>query len=263
MTPTATVVGAGAVGTAVALRLAENGVRIAQAYSRTPARAQALAARLPGCQAITHLSELAPAGACWLTVPDDALPGIATELAPVAAHHPHTLWVHCAGSVPLAALNPLGNHTAVIYPLQSFSPGRMPPWQDIPLWLEATDAQALTHAEAWARRLGPHVSQADTATRAWLHLGAVVAANFSNALMATAEDLARRAGADWRVYLPLMREVIDKLAEMPPRQAQTGPARRGDAQVIERHLALLQAHHPNLVHVYSTLTDLIALQQQR
>lgn len=262
MTPTAALVGAGAVGTAVARRLAEKGVSITQVYSRTPAHARALTAHLPGCQALTDKDHLGPADVCWLTVPDDALGTLAAELAPLAHRHPRTLWVHCAGGVPLAALAPMGELTAVVYPLQSFTKDRPISWDDVPIWVEGATPHALQQATAWAHRLGPRVQAASSDERAWLHLGAVMAANFTNALMNAADALARHAGADWRVYLPLMQEVMAKLHQMPPHQAQTGPARRGDQGVTGRHLHLLGAHHPELVEAYRVMTELINRQQE-
>ena len=56
--------------------------------------------------------------------------------------------------------------------------------------------------------------------------------------------------------MPLIKENVAKLHTLPPVKTQTGPAARGDQNVIARHLEHLAAH-PQWQELYRTMTELI------
>ena len=62
------------------------------------------------------------------------------------------------------------------------------------------------------------------------------------------------AGYGLEVVEPLVRAMVDKAFAIGPHAAQTGPARRGDLDVIERQKAALPS---DLREIYSVLTDKI------
>ena len=89
--------------------------------------------------------------------------------------------------------------------------------------------------------------------RAKLHAAAVYACNFTNHLWAIADDILRReTGTDLGVLRPLLEETMRKALTMRPADGQTGPARRGDRGVIEKHKSLLTQDEAQL---YETLSQ--------
>ena len=54
-----------------------------------------------------------------------------------------------------------------------------------------------------------------------------------------AAKLLESHGLDFSVMLPLVDETIAKLHSLQPREAQTGPAVRGDTIVMGEHLSML------------------------
>ena len=65
-------------------------------------------------------------------------------------------------------------------------------------------------------------------------------------------------GIPFSVMLPLMEETIQKLHTLPPREAQTGPAARGDQSVMERHVRmLLKESQDGLAELYKTISQSI------
>ena len=58
------------------------------------------------------------------------------------------------------------------------------------------------------------------------------------------------------VLIPLIRETANKVEELTPHDAQTGPARRGDEVIVNRHLDLLK-DDSRLLQIYQILTDSI------
>ena len=59
------------------------------------------------------------------------------------------------------------------------------------------------------------------------------------------------------VLLPLIDETAAKVHTLTPREAQTGPAVRGDNAVMQRHVAAL-AGTPELQELYRQISNLIA-----
>ena len=89
-----------------------------------------------------------------------------------------------------------------------------------------------------------------------MHVAAVVAGNFTNHLYALAEQYCRKEGLDFRQLLPLIRETANRIEEISPAMAQTGPAIRHDRDTINQHLHILQ-DHPQLKNIYVLLTESI------
>jgi predicted short-subunit dehydrogenase-like oxidoreductase (DUF2520 family) len=250
--------GAGRVAAALAPALAAAGHQVAFLASRTPGSAAALASSLPQpCPALALplTQPLPPADLYLLAVPDAAVPEVLAAIAwPAGA-----LVAHVAGALPLAVFAAAPQvRGGVLYPLQTFSPGRAIDWPAVPLFVEAADAHAEAAILALARSLSQHVALLDSAQRLRLHLGAVFASNFTNHVLGIAHQLLAEAGLDFGLLAPLVRETVDKaLAAQPgPFAVQTGPAARHDAPTLAAHTAAL-ANHPAWQTLYTQLSQRI------
>lgn len=186
-------------------------------------------------------------------------------ISPVAAalqiNNKNALLAHCSGSMDLGALNHPHARKAVLYPLQSFSTSSLVRWEGLPVLVEASGPAARKKALELAGRLSTNVHAVTAMRRLRLHLAAVMVNNFSNALFVAASDLLTRGGhaRDFELLKPLMTTTVAKLDTMTPLEAQTGPARRGDADVQKKHLALLK-NDKDLARLYRELSKLIAKQ---
>ena len=247
--------GAGRVASALAPALAAAGHRLVFVASRSLAPAQGLTASLPGCRALAQEAALAappPADVYLLAVPDAAVPALLA-----AGHWPAgALLAHVAGALPLAvfAARPLVRG-GVLYPLQTFSPGRPIDWPSVPLFVEGADPATEATLLALAHSLSQRVALLGSGQRLQLHLGAVWASNFTNHLLGVAHALLAEAGLPFELLHPLVRETVDKaLAAQPsPYDVQTGPAVRHDAPTLAAHQAALAAH-PAWQALYAQLT---------
>ena len=84
------------------------------------------------------------------------------------------------------------------------------------------------------------VEYADSERRRTIHLAGVFVNNFTNHLYALGREIVAEEGLDFEVLRPLIAETAAKALDSGnPAAVQTGPARRGDREVIERHLAIL------------------------
>ena len=252
--------GAGNVATHLGRALvasASSAVRLAQIYSPGGRSARALAEELgEGISAVGSLEELDLDSEWYIfAVPDDAL-------IPLAKGRVRGLWVHTSGSTSLEDFAGAHRPAGVLYPLQTFSKGKALDFSEVPLYVEGTDSEAEGRILRLGELLSRSVARATSQQRLVLHLGAVFACNFSNHLIAVAEELLTRHGLPEKALLPLIDEMTAKLHTLPASQAQTGPARRGDERTLRRHERFL-ASEPELEHLYSLLSRQIRERSER
>jgi hypothetical protein len=112
--------------------------------------------------------------------------------------------------------------------------------QGIPFLLEASNPETLIILHTLAKSLSYYVLTADSETRLKYHLSAVLANNFVNYLYTESARLLEDSGLDFNVLKPIIKETALKIQNLPPAEAQTGPAKRGDQPTIEKHLALIK-----------------------
>jgi predicted short-subunit dehydrogenase-like oxidoreductase (DUF2520 family) len=250
------IIGAGALGTHLALALQERKFSIVQVVSRSLASAEKLAKILGNVEATNSLHKLSPeAEVVFLCVSDNQLPEVVEDLRNFGV--PNACFLHLAGSVSLRELRPLGKKIGVLYPLYTFSPSRKLLWQNIPLFLEASPAAAPIVA-AIANALSPTHYWLTSPERLRLHLAAVFMANFVNHLASCSQTIIeplKEKGVKLEVFFPLLEEVVDKLRSMSPDQAQTGPARRGDKNTLRKHRKILAKYWPDLQKIYQVMSD--------
>lgn len=184
-----------------------------------------------------------------ITVKDDAIPEVAARLKGRGR-----LMAHTSGSVPLSALSGMAEEYGVFYPLQTFSRNVPLDYSEIPMLIEGNTTHCSEFLCNLASLFSEKVTYAGSEERKKLHLASVFACNFTNRLVAIADSLLRENGMDYRMLLPLMRQTIAKLNDLPPEKAQTGPAEREDMGIISSHLSML-ASAPRLQRIYRDLTD--------
>ena len=247
-------IGAGRLATNLAPALKRAGVEIVEVWSKTQASAQALAS-LVGCKACWGRvgNATTEADLYLLSVKDSVLKDVISELH---AGREHALFAHTAGSLPLSLFAEAGHpRGAVFYPMQTFSKERSVDFARVHFFVEACEPMDCQLLLALARSLtsASNVHETSSAERRRLHLAAVFACNFANHCFALSDDVLRAAGLPFDAMLPLIEETVLKLRELPPAQAQTGPAIRRDENVIGMQRAML-LNQPRLLAVYDTMT---------
>lgn len=253
--PKAVIIGTGNVGTHLGRALSEH-ADVTDVWSRSMANAARLSAEIPGSRPVDRLSELrTDADYYIMAVADDAIATVAAALPEVSGVVAHT-----SGSVGLSALD--GCRAAgkgVFYPLQTFSRERGISLDCVPFFIESSDAATTDRLLSLARSVSSVVRLADSSQRAALHIAAVFACNFANSLWGVADSILKPAGYSLDVFGPLLEETLRKAIDNGPVASQTGPARRGDRSVIDRHLAGLSGLPRE---IYGLMTELIIQQQK-
>jgi len=287
------VIGAGRVGSSLALALRSVGAHLAGFTARTVegrSRAEAwlevkasmgmreLVARSPHIYAIA--------------VPDDVLPEVARELAdefdrvagmaPQAEGQAAPLVLHTSGATSVAVLAPCaraGALTLAFHPLQTFpdpiagaarfagaaiavTPGGEDP-----------DPRAAELGFSLARSLGARPFLLADGKRTLYHAAATMACNYFVTLEHQAEQMFIKAGlganmgiepnADrdtgsggqetLALFLPLVAATLENLRSEGSLAALTGPLSRGDEHTVDGHLKALAAEAPDLLPLYRIL----------
>ena len=163
------------------------------------------------------------------------------------------LFVHTAGSMPMDLFKGLTAHYGVFYPMQTFSKERLVDFNEISVFLETNDAVSMERLKMLAATLTPHVYELDSEGRKHLHLAAVFACNFVNHCYALSAEVLAAKGLPFSVMLPLVDETAQKIHELAPKDAQTGPAVRGDQNVLQMQAAML-AENSAVKQIYEALS---------
>lgn len=238
-------IGSGNVATSLALAL--NGkCHLVQVYSRSMASAEALASRV-GAQATNDLSQIVTDADIYvISVVDDAITRV-LETCPARGG----LWVHTSGSTSIDVFKGKRSRYGVLYPMQSFSkscPARM---HEVHIFIEGCDSCATKEVKELAMLLTNNVHEITSTEREQLHVAAVFACNFANHMFTLSSEVLDEAGIPFDAMLPLIKTTIAKLDNLPPTQSQTGPAARGDVNVIERHLQSLSGDKHDIYRLLS------------
>jgi len=259
------IVGAGAVGTALARAMVADGHRIEAVLSRTGDAAQALADRVGAPVAATSGDALpASVRLVWICVPDDAIASAAEALAEVDHPWPNTIVVHTSGAQTAAVLAPLaeqGAATMSFHPLQTFTEDTAPDaFEDIVVGLQGDD-RAVAAGEAVAQSLGARPVRLTPKGKALYHAAAALTSNGLVALLAVVEEIfaasandSEFSGMGLDAVEPLLYQTLGNLQRERPEGALTGPVARGDEETVQTHLDALAAETPHLVPLYAALS---------
>lgn len=170
--------------------------------------------------------------------------------------------VHTSGSVDLSILHGVSKNIGVYYPLQTFYKNASIDWETTPLLIEGNFKSVETKLIQLASSVSEKVKVVNSKNRLQIHLAAVFACNFTNAMYVSAYQIIENSLSkkDTDLLLPIMQHSFQKLQKVHPKNAQTGPAMRNDKLVMKKHLALIK-NNKQLTQVYKTLSDLIVTQQ--
>lgn len=188
---------------------------------------------------------------CIICVSDKVIEKIALQLADHNA-----ILVHTSGSIPMSVLASRKEGYGVFYPLQTFTKGTELNYSEIPFFIEASDAQTKKILWNIASLITNKIYEADSEARKRLHLASVFACNYVNHMFYIADQILNESSFDLTVLLPLINQTVEKVSKITPYNAQTGPARRGDSEVIDNHINML-SDKPKLANIYSSMANSI------
>ena len=263
------VVGAGRVGTSLAVQWRRAGHRIVAVAggTATPKRA---ARFLPGVPVLDAVGAAKAAEVVVIATPDAAIGPVCGELAAAGALDGPDAVVHASGATALDALAPAaaaGASTLSVHPLQT-CPTVEAGVERIPgstFAVTATDDEAYALGERLARDAGGRPVRIDDERKPLYHAAAVFASNYLVTVTALAEEIALAAGIERPIeaLAPLQEATLANIGRVGTAEALTGPAIRGDAITLQRNLEALERYALEAVRPYVVLADLALLLAER
>jgi len=251
-------IGAGTVGTALAVRLSDKGYQVVAVSSRSRTSAEKLAQEVSGCQVYNTNQDVADAAELiFITTPDDIIASVASEIR----WHTERSVVHCSGAASTDILEParkLGAQIGAFHPLQTFASVRQA-IENMPGSTFALEAEEplLSTLKDMATALDGHWIELKASDKVAYHAAAVIACNYLVTLVKLATDLWQTFNIPPRqatqALLPLIRGTIHNIDTVGIPQCLTGPIARGDTGTIKKHLDALQEVAPALVSAYQEL----------
>lgn len=245
-------IGAGNVAHHLAPALLKAGVNLCQIYSRSIESARELG-RKTGITYTADIFAVYPDCDIYIfCVSDDALLSLFKSIR----MNKEALILHTSGSLPQSIFQPFVKRYGVLYPLQTFTKRRDLDFREIPLCIEGSNTEVLQEVRELAGLLSVRIEEISSEKRKYLHLAAVFANNFVNYLYGISGKILEKEGLDFSLVRPLIFETAHKVMLIPPENAQTGPARRGDENILNMHKALLKDDRA-LSNLYTILSDAI------
>ncbi len=250
-------IGAGTIGSALALALDSKGYPVASVASRQPTSAVSLAEALDGCAAADSQGVADAADLVFITTPDDAI-------VPVAAGvnwRRGQMVVHCSGADSSALLSPAraaGAYVGVFHPLQTFASIREAR-ENLPGSTFAIEAgePLLEILKTMAVTLGGRWIVVGADDKVLYHVAAVMASNYLVTLVKLATDLWQTFGIPREqaieALLPLIKGTVHNIEAIGIPDCLTGPIARGDSGTIKKHLAALEKAAPEFLATYREL----------
>lgn len=256
-------VGAGVLGSGLALALRAAGWRVTAIASRTQSSAERAASLIDGCVAMGSAQQVADAcDLVFITTPDSVI----AEVSRAVTWRPGQGVAHCCGAASIELLDAAANAGAAVgamHPFQTFAAIDGPDQaaerlKGVTFAISSTGwlAEFLPNL---AESLGGHGIEIPDGMRPLYHASAVLSCGYLSTLLDAAVELWTSMGFTEedgvRAAVPLARATIEAIERQGPANAVTGPVVRGDAETVAAHLDLLSEHAAHLLPLYRQLTE--------
>lgn len=195
------------------------------------------------------LDQLPDANVYIYAVRDEALSTVAEQVK----GKEKALHLHTSGTMPITVFGADKPHAGIFYPFQTFSKARLiEDFSSVPIFFEARGIDDISAVYSLALTITSHVYEATQYDRERLHVAGVFTNNFTNLMYTMAAELLKNTHIPFSALLPLIDETAAKIHTMAPCDAQTGPARRGDENVMNHHMELLNEEQRMIYQALST-----------
>ena len=252
------IVGAGALGGALAIALNKKDFCIIKIYSRSKASIIKLCSRLDDASLSKSVQEVSDnADIIFITTTDNAIK-LSVESA---SWKKGQIVIHCSGVLGLDVLNKAKNDGASVgsmHPLQPFSDMDLGSknLNNITFGIDG-DEFALNIIGKLVDNLDSIFIKIDPGFRALYHLSGVMAGNLLLGMASSIADiwqkigLSREDGA--KALIPMMIQSCKNIIELGIPQSMAGPYVRGDYDTVKMHLDTLRKSYPDILPMYVEL----------
>ncbi len=272
-TNTVSIVGAGALGRALALRLRQKNVVLSAVVSQNIVSARNLAKKVGCLYYGTDIGIVYSSSIIIVTVPDREIEKTVRQLYEINFSSREVHIVHTSGSISVGKSmirkKAFACFTASMHPMQSF-PSKIK-WTkqtldnhfgNIYFGIEG-HPKSVSLIKRMIKRIGSSAWIIPSNKKAVYHLGGVISSNFTIALLFMAVRLYKEMGLSEKQTLkilgPILHQTIHNAESLGVSMALTGPAARNDRVTIAHHRKILIRHGRHFQRMYDDLTRLCRL----
>ena len=254
------VIAAGRLGSSLAIALDNAGYNVAAISSRQASHREWIGSRVENAVVVENpQTAVNVANSIFITAPDSTIEEICSDIE----WRTHQAVIHCAGVLPLSALDRAriaGAETAAFHPLQTFpSADSSERLKDVSFATESVNPALFYWLRILATDLGGSAFKIESSQRAAYHASAVMACGLLAGLTGLAAEMWEPLGIDradaLKRLIPLLRATVDALDEKGLPDAVTGPFVRGDVETITTHLNATAAKSPETGNAYAALAE--------
>ena len=167
---------------------------------------------------------------------------------------PHA--VHTSGSLSQNILAQYSKNFGVLYPYQSITSYELQITNfRVPICVEGSDLIFEDLLFQWTTSIFSIVYKVNEKQRFAMHLAAVFANNFTNAMYEIAYQIFKEHNLDWSLIFPLLDNTLEKVKHNAPHLVQTGPAVRNDVSILKKHYNNL--NNKDLKNLYELISKII------
>ena len=248
-------IGAGTVGTALAVLLNSKGYSFVGASRKTKSPKAGTVSNLRILDTNQQVADTADL--VFITTSDDAIAKVAAEVHWRAGQSV----VHCSGADSVDILEPARQAGALVggfHPLQTFA-GVERAIENIPGSTFGIEAEEplLTTLKEMAAALGGNWIKLAASDKVAYHAAAVFACNYLVTLVKMATDLWQTFSVPTdqaaKALLPLIKGTLHNIETIGIPDCLTGPIARGDTGTVNKHLKALRDSAPALLSSYKEL----------
>lgn len=251
-------IGAGRVGTALAVLLSGKGYPVIAVSSRSRNSAENLARAVAGCSVYDSNQDVADnADFVFITTPDDAISAVAAQVGWRSGQSV----LHCSGAASTDILEPArraGAQVGSLHPLQTIADTRQA-IENIPgstFGAEAGEPLLSTLRDMVAALDGRFI-ELKSRDKVAYHAAAVMACNYLVTLVKLSTDLWQTfsvpRGEAVQALHPLIQGTLNNIDKIGIPDCLTGPIARGDSGTVKKHLEVLKEVSPSLLSTYKEL----------
>lgn len=254
------IIGAGRVGTALAVALKNSGYKIHTVVSRRFDSAKKLAKRVD-CKNYTE----DPVMACkngeilFITTPDDVIEKVCKKISSYLK--PNALVIHTSGALSsgiLKSAKKRGASVLSMHPCQSFGDTESA-FKTIPgsyFCLEG-DKEAIEVGKRIVLDIGCHPFVISSDEKPLYHIACCILSNYlfttANAGIKILESLNIKHEEALKISIPLIKGTVHNIEKIGIPDGLTGPIERGDIETIRRHIQVLKKTMPEFLSLYKKL----------
>jgi len=255
------IIGAGNVGTALAVLFKAAGHQLTGIASLSPSSAAAAAQRVNVAHGTDLLAFTKQAEVIFLTTPDRVIVEVCEQIVSQNGFSAGAIVAHTSGAHSSTILESAGQNGAYplsFHPLQTFA-NPDAGIQNLPgsyITVEGHE-KALPIARQLVEELGCKLLEIPTASKPLYHAAACIACNYFTTLVEEALQVMEAAGVcrddGLPALYPLIEGTLKNIKRVGPTRALTGPIARGDASTVKIHLSALEKKLPELMPFYKFL----------